>query len=204
MPAKRRSSAIVDPHQKRLRALLMLRHRIQHGATIKEIAEAFNVSEHTVQRTMSYAKKAQLVVEQEDKIFLELVPAAHNAIKRGLDDTDHPIEAAELGIKVFQHTIPAFQKTDKGIPVDSSDELSRYITEYRSGEGVIDGHTASVGAVEGEPVLALPSAAPSAPAEGLDEPHRGDAAGHLDAESSAESVGLEFIQGTSVDVESKE
>lgn len=165
----------------------MLEQRIQ-GSNLNEIAAEFRVSRRTVERTLSWAKKAELIVEIEDKILQELVPAAHSAILAALTDTDNPQEAGKLALELFKGTVPGFGKTkpkDSG-PGNPSDELSRYIEQFRTGEGVINGSVAD------SPLLFDPSAAKTADAERLSLPAGGDGDG-----DGAEAVTQEVLGGVS-------
>lgn len=156
-------AAVRDPQEARLRAYKMLEYRLQNGASMKQIAEKFNVSVATTERVLSYARKAGLVAEAEDRILNELVPAAHKAIMTGLTDTEHPQDAAKLGIEVFKGTVPSFGKRPQGKSTSSNDEdaLSRAIAEAREQYGhVLDGE------ILPHPQLAAEATAPKALGEG--------------------------------------
>jgi DNA-binding transcriptional ArsR family regulator len=164
-------SSIRDPDLKRLRALRFIEERIK-GKSIKEIASEFNVSEDTVTRNLSYAKKAELVVEAEDKILRDLVPAAHEALKRALNGENSDV-AAKAALEIFKGTLPSFSKRPTATGATSDDSgLSSYIAKLRDSaalaERTIDG-TVVPPALEGSPQRLLPAAAESAPQEGVSE-----------------------------------
>jgi hypothetical protein len=141
------------------------------GKSNREIAQEFGVSENTVARTLTWAKKAELVVKAEDKILAELVPAAHDAILKALKGENAEV-AAKAALEIFKGTLPSFSKRPSGAGATASDspDLASYITKLR-GNLTLDGETidaeSSSPALEGSPRLALPAAAESSAAEGL-------------------------------------
>ena len=149
-----------DPALKRARALMMLEYKIKNGATAEQIAQEFGVSRETVNRTMSYARKAELLVNFEDKILNELMPEAHEAIKRLLQDTENPVESAKLALELMKGFLPSLNKKQLTGPSGDSDELGRYIEQFRSGHGVLDGEVA-----DGSAQRALPPGPKEAPSE---------------------------------------
>lgn len=152
---------IVNPDEKRIRALMMLEQRIKHGKTLKEVAEDFNVSLNTVKRTLSWARKADLVVEAEDRILQELVPAAHQALLNALQGDNGKV-AATAAIEIFKGILPTFAKKSKDSPnASSGEDLSRYIDRLRTGEGLLEGQT----------LPALPAAEAETTPEGDGEPN---------------------------------
>lgn len=122
-----------DPEEKRLRALRMLEMRIGGAMSYQAIADEFNVSIKTVKRVFSYAKKANLIGEAEDKILDELVPAAHGALKRALEDKDNTQLAGQLGLKIMEGALPGFGKKNasKVSVSDPNDSLAKAIAEAR-------------------------------------------------------------------------
>lgn len=171
---KKGAGVLRDPKQRHVRALKMLDFKISTGATQLDVAKEFGVSEQTVHRALSYARKAELVTTIEDKILQDLVPAAHKAILTALKDTENPIESAKIALEVFKGALPGFNR--KTGPVASAsggseDELARYIRELRGG----DGQLTLDGEVSESPQRALPAAASSDHPEGISEPDRGNA-----------------------------
>ena len=168
--------ALRDPDLRRLRALRMIEMRIK-GKTLKEIGKEFGVCDETVARTLSWAKKAELVVKAEDKILNELVPAAHDAFKRALA-AENPEVAFKAALEIFKGTLPSFSKAKQsnGPTVTDSGSLASYIDSLRNdlsldGE-VLDGTAAALPA--GSPVRQITAGTEIPPAEGLSEPAPGD------------------------------
>lgn len=165
-----------DPDLRRLRALKMIDLRI-HGKTVKEVAEEMGVSEKTVIRTISWAKKAELVVKAEDKILAELVPAAHDAFKRALNAED-PEVAFKAALEIFKGTLPSFAKRPQGATGASSgtnNELSSYIEQLRSGliaDGEVLGSETSLPA--GSPQRQITAGEAETSQDGLSAPAEGD------------------------------
>ncbi len=126
---------LIDPQLRRLRALKMIEARI-NGATRGELEAQFKISKATVDRELTWAQKAGLVANAEDKILKDLVPLAHEAIKEALVNGN-----ADIALKIFEGTIPGFKKgsvktNSSGGPID---ELSDYLNKLRSASGDIDG-----------------------------------------------------------------
>jgi hypothetical protein len=111
---------------KKLRALKMIEARVMQGKSVGQIAKDFNVHPDTVTRTLSWAKKADILGQYEDKIVNELIPLAHDAIKTALIDGD-----AKVAVEIFKGMrllrtgaeTPASKKAD--------DDLAAYIAAKR-------------------------------------------------------------------------
>lgn len=150
-------SCIREPDQRRLRALMMLEYRVKNAASYHDLAKEFGVSVDTAKRTLSWARKAGLVVDAEDRILQDLVPLAHNAIKTALEAGD-----AKIALEIFKGILPSFNgKAQK--PTTSTtttgDDLNAYINELRGSPGVVEGETV--------PQRTLPAAAEAAPPAGV-------------------------------------
>jgi hypothetical protein len=168
----------------------MIERRI-HGKSIAQIAQEFNVSHDTVTRTLSWAKKAELVVEMEDKILQELLPAAKTAITEVLAGSNDEVRA-KTAIRIFESALPSFTKTTKspGAPTSNESDLGSYIASLRDAaqqlEGVVDGEVSPArtltGGAEGKTQLALPPATETVTEEGLPVPSEG-------AESAVDAPG---------------
>ena len=88
----------VKPDQERkLRAILMLNKVIGEGKSKKQVAKELGVSHDTVERTLAWARQANVFVEYEHRLYDELVPLAHEAIKLALSDGD-----AQVALKVME------------------------------------------------------------------------------------------------------
>ena len=154
-------AVIRDPDERRLRALMMLEYRIKNAASLKQIAKEFNVAPKTVQKNLSWARKAGFVADAEDKILQELVPAAHTAILKALQDGN-----ATVALEIFKGTLPGFGKKQPTITVTGGDDLDSYLSELRAAEPLaIDGET-----VEPEPQRLITSGETPAAAQGDDDP----------------------------------
>lgn len=152
-------AVIRDPAERRLRALKMVELRVGKSATIKEIAEAFNVSEKTVERTLTWARKAGIIANAEDKALQELVPMAHEALKQRLAAGD-----AEVALEVFKSFLPSFGKKNNNPGTPTGDELTAHLNQLRGADGsfILEGELVS------ETGRALPPAKTSASPEGDD------------------------------------
>lgn len=76
-----------DVDIKRIQALKWMSQKIDNMST-KEIAEQAGVSHDTVTNRLSWAKRAGIFTDYEDKLLSELIPAAHRAILSALEDGD--------------------------------------------------------------------------------------------------------------------
>lgn len=177
--------SLKDPELRRLRALGMIDMRIR-GKTIREVAEEFGVSDDTVTRTLSWAKKADLIVQAEDRILREIVPAAQAAILAVLQGTDDEVKA-KTALEIFKGTLPSFAKAkpSTGATAHGPDsDLSSYINALRN-DLAVDGEVLGGDAPAldgGDSPLQIPARAESVAAEGVSAP----SAGH---ESAADAPG---------------
>lgn len=149
-------AVIRDPGERRLRALKMVELRVGKSASIQDIAEAFNVSTKTVERTLTWARKAGIIASAEDKALQELVPLAHEALKGALAKGD-----AEIALEIFKNLLPSFSKKNNAPGTQAGDELSSYLNNLRGADGhfVVDGEL-----VDHSAERALPAAeAPDSP-----------------------------------------
>ena len=175
MPARKSAcSSLKDPDMRRLRALGMIDMRIR-GRTNREVAKEYNVSEDTVARTLTWAKKAQLVVAAEDRIIRELLPAATEAIRQVLTGDDLKVKA-KTALEIFKGTLPSFAKgkTTHAGPTDSSGDLASYINSLRD-DKLVDGEVLSSGRSlpEGSPQRLITSGSAESRPEGLSVPAEG-------------------------------
>jgi hypothetical protein len=182
---KKPSTVLHNPSLRRLRALKMIEMRVMNN-TDGEIARAFNVHVNTVRRTLSWAERAGVIADFEDKILQELIPAAHKAVLKGMNQEDNPIEAAKIGLEIFKGAVPGFGKAKtgpKGNYVDPDDDLSAHIALLRAQSGVLDGE------IGPHPELPPAPAAPEGIEEGPDLPPGRPGVHNGSAESGETEVG---------------
>jgi DNA-binding transcriptional regulator LsrR (DeoR family) len=132
-----------NPALQRARALKMIEMRVSNNMTLKQVGQAFGVSERTVERVMSYAKRADLITTYQDKILTDMVPEAHRVLMEALGAGD-----VTVALEIYKGT-PLLQKAPKGGAVGpgaAADELTRYITMKRTqaaiAEATVDGELA--------------------------------------------------------------
>ncbi len=151
-------SSLKDPDLRRLRALRMIEMRIK-GKTLAEVAKEFGVSKDTVERSLSWAKKAELVVQAEDKILRELVPAATAALRAVLAGENDEVKA-KTALEIFKGTLPSFAKGKSNAVAPGADGgLAAYVNSLRdsSNDLALDGEvvgtvgTSLPGSPEGSP-----------------------------------------------------
>lgn len=88
-----------DLDQKKLRARALIQKIVYEGKTQKQAATELGISHDTVARTLAWARTANIFAEYSQKLWDELIPLAHNAIRMGLEDGN-----ADIAIKLYQGT----------------------------------------------------------------------------------------------------
>lgn len=120
--------AVFEPKFKRLRAMKMVEGKVMKNMSNHDLAKEFNCSIDTVERTLTWAKRADIFATYEDKIVQELIPLAHSAIRDALADGN-----AKIAVEVFKglnllRTGPAAA----GSPARAAeDDLAAYIATKR-------------------------------------------------------------------------
>lgn len=89
--------AISTDYEKKLRAAEIVRKTVLEGKSKMLVAKEMGISHDTLTRTMQWAEGAQLFVEYEKRLYDELLPLAHNAVKMALEDGD-----AQVGLKILE------------------------------------------------------------------------------------------------------
>lgn len=88
---------IRNEQDKKLRAMEIVRRHVIGGEKLKDVATSMKISHDTAQRTLQWARNANLFVQYEQRMFDELLPLAHEAIKLALQDGD-----AQIALKVME------------------------------------------------------------------------------------------------------
>lgn len=88
--------ALTNDSEKKLRAMMMVHKTVGEGKSKKEVAREMGVSHDTVERTLAWARQANVFVDYEHRLYDELVPLAHEAIKLALMDGD-----AQVALKIM-------------------------------------------------------------------------------------------------------
>lgn len=178
-----------DPEMKKLRALKLIEAKVTENLTTKELAERFHISMDTVDRTLSWAKRADIFANYEDKIIQELIPLAHEAIKSALIDGN-----AKIAVQVFKGL--NLLKTNAPTPSSPTqrvydDDLAGYIAKKRdlaqlresaiNGEIIPPEHPFQLEAASddraGEDELSSSLETPPEPSDGQDRPYAGPTTG---------------------------
>lgn len=197
---KKGSTKLADPDLRRLRALMMLDYKLKNNATDAAVAAHFNVSLNTVRRALSHAKRAELVVEYEDKLMSELMPKAHAAILEALQDPDQAsTERAKIALQLFKGVMPGFKKSAPQAPGAALNELDSYIEQYRTGLGLAEGEVIPSGGAEGEPQRLIEAATTELAPQGPDESNRGNPTRDDAPETSPQTMGLGVDERTPED-----
>lgn len=105
------------------------------GETIKDVAKDMGISEDTAQRTLKWAGEANMLRQYEQRLYGELLPLAHEAVKLALMDGDAQValkimEATGLGPNRLKGTSKAAQNYEEGL----YGELARQRAEWDGGE----------------------------------------------------------------------
>lgn len=106
----------------------MIEGKVVHNMNNVELAREFKCSVDTVERTLTWAKRADIFSSYEDKIVQELIPLAHTAIRDALADGN-----AKIAIDVFKglnllRTGPAVAGS---VQKSQDDDLAAYISSKR-------------------------------------------------------------------------
>lgn len=122
-----------DQDQKKLRARALIQKIVYEGKTQKQAASELGISHDTAARTLSWAKQANIFAEYTQRMWDELVPLAHDAIKLQLQDGN-----ADIGIKIFQgvHLLKKEGPKSKGA-MEAEDDFYGELARIRQGD-VID------------------------------------------------------------------
>lgn len=115
--------------EKRLRAIMMVQKVVGEGKTKKQVAKEMGISHDTVEKTLKWARQANIFVEYEHRLYDELVPLAHEAIKMALADGD-----AQVALKIMESVGlgPNRMKQTKA-QVDDQEGLYGEIARLRAG-----------------------------------------------------------------------
>lgn len=114
--------------QKRERAFKILAG-LDQGKTKVQIAKELGVHKETVHNTLNWAENANIFVEYEQKMWAELVPLAHDAIKMALEDGD-----AQVALKIYDKTIAPTQKNKAAM--EDEEGLYGEIQRLRAGRTI--------------------------------------------------------------------
>lgn len=102
-----------------------------HGASNSDIAQEFKVSKDTVERSLSFAKRAGLVTQFEDQILQDLVPEAIKAFKKAMENGD-----TTVALEVFKGTGLLLRPSEKVVaPKSDEGDLASYIKQIRLPNG---------------------------------------------------------------------
>ena len=134
--------AIVEPKFRKLRAMKMVEGKVLRNMTNKDLAQEFKCSVDTVERTLTWAKRADIFASFEDKIVQELLPLAHSAVRDALLDGN-----AKIGIDVLKgvNLLRPGQAAANTVQHIQDEDLAAYIATKRDRaqlqENTIDGET---------------------------------------------------------------
>lgn len=112
---------------------MIVKKVVLEGKTQQQTAKEMGISHDTVARGLALARRANIYVDYEQRLYDELVPLAHEAVKMGLADGN-----ADLGLKILQgvNIIKTKAPTGKQAQEDE-DSLYGEIARLRDGN-VID------------------------------------------------------------------
>lgn len=139
---------------KKARALKMLEAKVLEGKSTEEIAAQFGVKKSSVYAAMSLAKKAEVVVQFEDRLHTELLPLAHAAVMGALQEGN-----AKIGLAILQGTqvLRPNQARSQASQMED-DELAHYVARKRA-QAALDEQTLDGTLVE-KPMQRLESGPP--------------------------------------------
>lgn len=109
----------------------MVESKITKGSTNEDLAEEFGVSRRSVEKALSLAAKADLIVSFEDKLVKELLPLAHETAILALKG-EAPQGSGKIAMEILKGTQilrPSQPRSTQQAADD--DELSKYIAKKR-------------------------------------------------------------------------
>ena len=118
----------MEPKFRRLRAMKMVEGKVMRNMTNADLAKEFHCSVDTVERTLTWAKRADIFASYEDKIVQELIPLAHTAIRDALADGN-----AKIAVEVFKglNLLKTGQGAQGTVQRAHEDDLAAYIAAKR-------------------------------------------------------------------------
>jgi predicted DNA-binding protein (UPF0251 family) len=127
--------AVHSSDVKKLRALEMMRLQAFEGLTYIQIAERLKVSEKTVERTLTWGRRANLFIEAKDRVLQELVDPAISRARAELinaDGTPNMDGDPNVAIKLLEGIgIIGTKRPDEGDRDSEGRSLADYIAEKR-------------------------------------------------------------------------
>lgn len=135
----------------------MIQARVE-GLTIAEVANKFNVCTKTVERTLSWARSADLFIEFEDKLMTELLPLAHGSLKRALENE----ESGQVALEIYKgRNLLKKQGQKTQVEQAEDNDLAEYVRNMREIAGerdrTVDGQVISGSISAGTGIKGLPA-----------------------------------------------
>lgn len=128
--------AITNQHDRKIRAQALVKKIVLEGKTHVEAGRELGISHDTVSRDLQWFREAGLFLEYEQKMFDELLPRAHDAIKMALEDGD-----AQVGLKIFEAVGLMRKGNSKSQSAENQEEgLYAAIEQLRSGNVITIPH----------------------------------------------------------------
>ena len=128
---KRRSSSPLRGKLAQVRAVKIAERKVLTSKSNAELAKEFGTSPAVVSKALTLAAKADIVVRFEDKLYTELVPDAHEAVKAGLDGSGD-VARAKLGLQLLQSTQVLRPQASRTAAAQAEDDaLALYILSKR-------------------------------------------------------------------------
>lgn len=143
---------IFEKTDKKTQAIIAYRKMVIEGKSEKQTALEMGMSVDTVQRRMAFGRKYNIFTEFEQKIYDELIPLAHEALKMALEDGD-----AQIALKIYQgkQLLGDGKNTQKTVMDVEEEDFYGEIAKLRS-------HAIDVEAIEspGTEISLIPSSVP--------------------------------------------
>lgn len=92
---------------KKLRAMALLQKTVYEGKSIKKASEELGIHPNTGEKELKWAREIDLFMEYRQKMFEELLPLSHQAVKMALEDGD-----AQVALKIFDNLGLGVQKSN--------------------------------------------------------------------------------------------
>lgn len=119
----------LSDYQQRIRASELVRKVYIEGKSHVQAGKEMGISHDTVERSLAWARAANLFVEHEQKVFTELLPLAHEAAKLALQDGN-----AQVALEILKGTnVLKKQGSDSRAAREDEESLYGEIARIRAG-----------------------------------------------------------------------
>lgn len=115
----------------RVRALEIVKRKVLQNQTHKQIASEMGIHPDTVERSLVWARKANIFKKLEDQMWQEMVPKAMKRVLRELDNEDGDVKTAEKVLYSIGLWKKAASRQESQAEQDDQETLAAWVTAAR-------------------------------------------------------------------------